>query len=57
MTTEEQYLTLEQVAEKLQVARITVYRMVRRKQLPAVKLGKAWRVSNKKLAELFESKP
>lgn len=54
MSKEEQYLTLEQVAKKLQVARITVYRMVRRKQLPAVKLGKAWRVSSKKLAELFE---
>ncbi|MBI1833742.1 MAG: helix-turn-helix domain-containing protein [Candidatus Andersenbacteria bacterium] len=54
MNKEDQYLTLEQVAKKLQVARITVYRMVRRKQLPAVKLGKAWRVSSKKLAELFD---
>jgi excisionase family DNA binding protein len=50
----QEYLTINEAAEKLKLARITIYRMARRGQLPAVKLGKAWRISNIKLAALFE---
>lgn len=52
----ETYLTPEQVAEKLQLTKTTVYRMCRRGELPAVKLGKSWRISSQKLAELMEPK-
>lgn len=38
-------LTLEEVAALLRVSRITVIRRVRAHELPAVKIGKAWRVS------------
>jgi len=50
----QEYLTIKEAAEKLKLAKITIYRMARRGQLPAIKLGKAWRISNIKLAELFE---
>jgi len=50
----QEYLTINETAEKLKLAKITIYRMARRGLLPAVKLGKAWRISNIKLAELFE---
>lgn len=50
----QEYLTINETAEKLKLAKITIYRMARRGQLPAIKLGKAWRISNIKLAELFE---
>lgn len=50
----QEYLTIDETAEKLKLAKITIYRMARRGLLPAVKLGKAWRISNLKLAELFE---
>ncbi len=50
----QEYLTINEAAEKLKLAKITIYRMARRGQLPAVKLGKAWRISNTKLAALFE---
>lgn len=50
----QEYLTINETAEKLKLAKITIYRMARRGQLPAVKLGKAWRISSQKLAELFE---
>ena len=50
----QEYLTINETAEKLKLAKITIYRMARRGQLPAVKLGKAWRISSTKLAELFE---
>jgi len=55
MDNQDDYLTLEQVAEKLQLSKITIYRMVNTKQLPAVKIGRSWRISSKKLAELFEN--
>lgn len=52
----EEYLTIEEVAKRLKLSTITVYRMARKGQLPAVKFGKVWRISNLKLSELFESK-
>ena len=36
-------LTLEQVAELLQVNRRTIYRLVREGKIPAFKVGKQWR--------------
>ncbi len=39
----ETLLTLEQVAEYLNVDRYTVYRLLARKQLPAFKVGNQWR--------------
>lgn len=50
----QEYLTINETAKKLKLAKITIYRMARRGQLPAVKLGKAWRISNVKLQQLFE---
>lgn len=52
----DEYLTLEEVAQKLKISKVTAYRMARAGKLPAVKIGKAWRISNKKLGELFERK-
>ena len=53
---EDTYLTPEQVAKKLQLQRITVYRMCRRGELPAVKIGNSWRISSKRLMEILEPK-
>ena len=39
----EQLMTLEQVAEYLNVDRFTVYRLLSQKQLPAFKVGNQWR--------------
>lgn len=50
----QEYLTINEAAEKLKLAKVTIYRMARRGQLPAMKLGKAWRISNTKLQQLFE---
>lgn len=51
----EEFLTIEETAKRLKISKITVYRMARKGQLPAVKFGKVWRISSKKLSELFES--
>jgi excisionase family DNA binding protein len=48
------YLTPEQVAERLQVNKVTVYRLCRSGKLPAKKIGKTWRISEKILNEFME---
>ena len=45
----EQLLTLEQVAEYLNVDKLTVYRLLNDKELPAFKVGNQWRFKRKML--------
>ncbi len=37
-------LTVEQTAEKLQVSKITVYRLLELGKLKGVKIGRVWRI-------------
>ncbi len=48
-------LTLEQVAEYLNVDRCTVYRLLARRQLPAFKVGNQWRFK-KRMIETWLTK-
>jgi excisionase family DNA binding protein len=48
-----EFLTLEEVAKLLKIAPATVYRMARNGKIPAVKIGRVWRFSSRKLNELF----
>jgi excisionase family DNA binding protein len=50
----EEYLTIDEAAKKLKISTITAYRMSRTGKLPAIKIGKAWRISSLKLAQLFD---
>ncbi len=43
----EKLLTLEQVAQYLNVGRFTIYRLLAQKQLPAFKVGNQWRFKRK----------
>jgi len=43
----EQLMTLQQVAEYLNVDKFTVYRLLAEKQLPAFKVGNQWRFKRK----------
>jgi len=43
----EKLLTLEQVAEYLNVDKFTVYRLLAEKELPAFKVGNQWRFKRK----------
>lgn len=49
-----EFLTLDEVAKLLKLAPATVYRMARRGEIPAIKIGRVWRFSSRKLNELFE---
>lgn len=44
-------MTIEEVAEFLRFHPATVYRLVRKGGLPAVKVGKQWRLDSETLAE------
>lgn len=43
----EKLLTLEQVADYLNVDKFTVYRLLAEKELPAFKVGNQWRFKRK----------
>ena len=51
----EKLLTPEQVAERLQVTERTVYAWLRRGNLPALKLGRLWRIRPEDLEGFLES--
>ncbi len=50
----EQLLTVEQVAEYLNVDKFTIYRLLADKQLPAFKVGNQWRFKRKLLENWLE---
>ena len=50
----EKLLTPEQVAERLQVTELTVYGWLRRGRLPALKLGRLWRIRQDDLEAFLE---
>ncbi|TMC00018.1 MAG: helix-turn-helix domain-containing protein [Chloroflexi bacterium] len=52
----EKLLTPEQVAERLQVTERTVYGWLRRGRLPALKLGRLWRIRPEEEAFLEKSR-
>lgn len=47
-------MTIEQVAEYLQLNYYTVYRMVSAGTIPASKLGRAWRINKKDVLRYLE---
>ena len=51
----EKLLTPEQVAKRLQVTERTVYAWLRRGNLPALKLGRLWRIRPEDLEGFLES--
>ncbi|MBP7700524.1 excisionase family DNA-binding protein [Candidatus Woesebacteria bacterium] len=44
-----EYYSIQEVADKLNVAYLTVYRWIRAKKLPAIKAGKQYRIKKEKL--------
>lgn len=49
-----EYMSLEDVAMKMGVKYLTIYRLVRSGELPAVRLGRQYRVSKRELARFLD---
>lgn len=49
----EEILTIAEVAKKMKVSKMTVFRMIKSKRLSAFKFGNSWRISSLRLSELF----
>jgi len=49
-------MTLEEAAKYLDIHPGTLYRWVRAKRVPAVKIGRVWRFRKEKLEEWFDRK-
>ena len=54
--TREQYYTIEEVAEMLKVAYLTVYRWIQADKLTAYKAGKQYRIKKMDLDKFIERK-
>ena len=48
------FLTLQEAAELLQVSKRTVERLIRCNELPALKVGRQWRIRSSQLAKWIE---
>lgn len=49
-------MNLKEVAEYLGLNERTVYNLVRRAEIPAIKIGRQWRVKKDNLDEMFKNK-
>lgn len=53
----EELLTLQETARYLKVDPRTVFRMIHRGELPAIRLGRLWRIKRSRLEEWLEKRP
>jgi len=51
---EDNLLTIREVAKYLHVVQLTVYRMIKRGDLPAVKVGRVWRIRRQDLEDYLK---
>lgn len=51
---ENEFMKVNEVAKKLSVDRLTIYRMIWDGRLEASKIGKNWRISTKAVERLIE---
>lgn len=49
------FLTVAEVAELMRVSKMTVYRLVHSGELPAVRVGRSFRVHEKAVSEYLDS--
>ena len=55
MAGERNLLTVREVAETMRVSNMTVYRLIRAGELPAIRVGKHFRIRENELGEYLEA--
>lgn len=56
MAGDKEFLTLEEVAQRLDVSYQTIYRLARSGQLPAIRVGRVYRVRNRDFEAYLEER-
>lgn len=51
----EKLLTLQQIAQKLQISETTLYKLARNGKIPAIKIGNQWRFKMEDIEKWLES--
>ena len=54
--TEEKYITLPRLAELLGVSRISIYKKVKKGQIPAIRIGRNYAIADKTIAQVLGKK-
>ncbi|PKM77400.1 MAG: DNA-binding protein [Firmicutes bacterium HGW-Firmicutes-15] len=54
MNSDDQIMTVSQVADYLQISEITTYKLIQEEKLPAFKVGRHWRVVKADLKDFIE---
>ena len=55
ITMDNQYMTVKEVCQLLKVSRLTVYRWIKFKKLPAIKIGKEFRFAKGEIEEFLNT--
>jgi excisionase family DNA binding protein len=55
VASEHRLLTVREVADTMRVSNMTVYRLIRAGELPAIRVGKHFRIREHELGEYLES--
>lgn len=50
-----QFMTVSEVAEVMRVSKMTVYRLIHAGELPAIRVGKSFRVPQSALSSMLDS--
>lgn len=49
-------LTIAEVAERLKLSPQTIYKMIKDRTLPAIRVGSQWRISEQKIQEWLDAR-
>jgi len=52
----EEHFTPEEVAKTLKISRVFVYKLIRQRKIPSVRIGRVVRIPNNRLQEWLEEK-
>ena len=55
MENKDKFFTIQEIADFLRVNKITIYRMAKKRAIPALKVGRQWRFEKKLIQRWIES--
>ncbi len=50
---EEEYYSINEVCQKFKISHSTIYKKIKNREIPAVKLGRCWKISRSALERIL----